>query len=155
MKRHVRMPHSGKIRELLRLQRKTKRTAKEVARHERLFVWLINRGEHCAQAAQDIVNGHKRSYRLLSPRALHFWLASSLKALPVVKVNFAQAIGRTKRGFAEDLLKYFQPFKSRSNYADAIATGRYAMGEPHVEVFNEGETTPITSAMRPLLQVNF
>jgi hypothetical protein len=70
MKRHARIPHSKKIRELVRLQRKTKRTAAEEARHERLYYWLMKRGEGPAFDARDIVADSKRDYRILNRRAL-------------------------------------------------------------------------------------
>ena len=44
MKRHVRIPHSKKIREFVRLDRKTTHTVQEGARHEHLYYWLVRRG---------------------------------------------------------------------------------------------------------------
>ena len=129
MKRHVRMPHSGKIRELFRLSRKTKLTPAEDARHDRLYVWLTARGDRCAQAAQDVVEGSKRSYRLLSPRAAHFKLSRTLRAAKWTAAHFAQPTGRSKRTFF-DCETLPSSVASDSNISDAVAIA--------MAVFNEG-----------------
>lgn len=134
MKRHVRIPHSKKIRELIRLQRKTKRTVQEDARHEHLYCWLMTRGEGPAFDAQDIVADSTRSYRPLNKRALQIYLRRSRKWTPA---PFAQAWARTKREFHENLGTYFNHFDTETKPIQA---------EVAVVVGNEGASFEVTPA---------
>src|SRR6187549_607820 len=136
MKRHVRTPHSKKIRELVRLQRKTKRTTQEDARHEHLYYWLTKRGEGPAFDARDIVVDSKRSYRALNKRALQIYLRRSRKWAPP-PAPFAQAWGRTKREFHESLGTYFNHFDTETKPIQA---------EVAVVVSNEGASFEVTPA---------
>lgn len=98
MKRYVRMPHSKKLRELIRLQRKTNRTAVEDARHEHLYYWLQDRSDRSATDAQDIVADSERNYRLMTPKAVRRAILRELKrAKWSSSASYEQALGRTKR----------------------------------------------------------